>query len=38
LALTDDIIDNSGDLAELDAKVFALHQHYLALTKHHLTV
>jgi dephospho-CoA kinase len=31
LALANDIIDNSGDFAELEAKVTALHQHYLAL-------
>ena len=31
LALADDVIDNSGDLADVDAKVERLHRYYLAL-------
>lgn len=31
LALADDVVDNAGDLAELDRQVAALHQRYLAL-------
>lgn len=31
LALADDVIENSGDLAELDTQVEALHRKYLAL-------
>jgi dephospho-CoA kinase len=33
LALADDVIDNSGALAELHEKVKALHQKYLALSR-----
>ena len=33
LAKADDVIDNSGSLAELEAKVFTLHQHYLQLAE-----
>jgi dephospho-CoA kinase len=32
LAVADDVINNDGDLAELRAKVYVLHQHYMALT------
>jgi dephospho-CoA kinase len=35
LALADDVIDNSGALAELHEKVKALHQKYLALSRPH---
>lgn len=31
LALADDVIDNSGDLASLDVQVAALHQKYIAI-------
>lgn len=33
LAIADDVIGNSGEEAELDAEVAALHAHYLALAK-----
>ncbi|WP_028116189.1 dephospho-CoA kinase [Ferrimonas senticii] len=33
LARADDIIDNSGDIAELDSQVLRLHQQYLALSE-----
>lgn len=33
LAVADDVVDNSGTLAELDAQIEALHRRYLALAK-----
>ena len=33
LAIADDVIENLGTLADLDAPVRALHEHYLALAK-----
>ncbi len=34
LALADDILENDGDLAELDRRIAALHRHYSTLAAH----